>query len=145
MSTVRDMIRRKGSEIYSIPPGATVFEAMTIMAKYNTGALMVVTGNKVEGIISERDCVRKMDLEGRSAKIAKVSEIMTSKLISIEATRPLEECMSIMIEKNIRHLPVYDGKDLLGLISIRDVLKEVIDVQKSLIAQLEHYITGGGR
>jgi len=145
MSTVRDMIRRKGSEIYSIPPGATVFEAMTIMAKYNTGALMVVTGNKVEGIISERDCVRKMDLEGRSAKIAKVSEIMTSKLISIEATRPLEECMSIMIEKNIRHLPVYDGKELLGLISIRDVLKEVIDVQKSLIAQLEHYITGGGR
>ena len=145
MSTVRDMIRRKGSEIYSIPPGATVFEAMTIMAKYNTGALMVVTGNKVEGIISERDCVRKMDLEGRSAKIAKVSEIMTSKLISIEATRPLEECMSIMIEKNIRPLPVYDGKELLGLISIRDVLKEVIDVQKSLIAQLEHYITGGGR
>ena len=145
MSTVRDMIRRKGSEIYSIPPDATVFEAMTSMAKHNTGALMVVTGNKVEGIISERDCVRKMDLEGRSAKIAKVSEIMTSKLISIEATRPLEECMSIMIEKNIRHLPVYDGKELLGLISIRDVLKEVIDVQKSLIAQLEHYITGGGR
>lgn len=145
MSTVRDMIRRKGSEIYSIPPDATVFEAMTSMAKHNTGALMVVTGNKVEGIISERDCVRKMDLEGRSAKTAKVSEIMTSKLISVEAAQPLEECMSVMIEKNIRHLPVYDGKELLGLISIRDVLKEVIDVQKSLIAQLEHYITGGGR
>jgi len=145
MSTVRDMIRRKGSEIYSISPGATVFEAMDIMAKQNTGALMVVIGSRVEGIISERDCVRKMDLEGRSAKTTKVSEIMTSKLISVEAAQPLEECMSIMIEKNIRHLPVYDGKELLGLISIRDVLKEVIDVQKSLIAQLEHYITGGGR
>lgn len=145
MSTVRDMIRRKGSEIFSISPGATVFEAMTIMAKQNTGALMVVIGSRVEGIISERDCVRKMDLEGRSAKTTKVSEIMTSKLISVEAAQPLEECMSIMIEKNIRHLPVYDGKELLGLISIRDVLKEVIDVQKSLIAQLEHYITGGGR
>ena len=145
MSTVRDMIRRKGSEIYSISPGATVFEAMDIMAKQNTGALMVVIGSRVEGIISERDCVRKMDLEGRSAKTTKVSEIMTSKLISVEAAQPLEECMSIMIEKNIRHLPVYDGKELMGLISIRDVLKEVIDVQKSLIAQLEHYITGGGR
>ncbi len=145
MSTVRDMIRRKGSEIFSVSPGATVFEALTVMAKHNTGALMVVTGNKVEGIISERDCVRKMDLEGRAAKSAKVSEIMTSKLISIEAGQQLEECMSLMIEKNIRHLPVYDGKELLGLISIRDVLKEVIDVQKSLISQLEHYITGGGR
>lgn len=145
MSTVRDMIRRKGSEIYSIPPEATVYEALSLMAKQNTGALMVVSGSKVEGIISERDCVRKMDLEGRAARSTKVSEIMTSKLVSIEAGQELEECMSLMIEKSIRHLPVYDGKELLGLISIRDVLKEVIDVQKSLIAQLEHYITGGGR
>jgi CBS domain-containing protein len=145
MSTVRDMIRRKGSEIFSIPPTATVLEALTLMAKHNTGALMVVSGSKIEGIISERDCVRKMDLEGRAAKSTRVSEIMTSKLISVEAGQQLEECMSLMIEKNIRHLPVYDGRELLGLISIRDVLKEVIDVQKSLISQLEHYITGGGR
>jgi CBS domain-containing protein len=145
MSTVRDMIRKKGSEVFSISPDATVFEVMTIMAKHNTGALMVVNNGKVEGIVSERDCVRKMDLEGRAAKSTKVSEIMTSKVVYVEAGQQLEECMALMIDKNIRHLPVYDGKDLLGLISIRDVLKEVIDVQKLMINQLEHYITGGGR
>jgi CBS domain-containing protein len=145
MSTVRDMIRKKGSEVFSISPDASVFEVMTIMAKHNTGALMVVSNGKVEGIVSERDCVRKMDLEGRAAKSTKVSEIMTSKVVYVEAGQQLEECMALMIDKNIRHLPVYDGKDLLGLISIRDVLKEVIDVQKLMINQLEHYITGGGR
>ncbi len=145
MSTVRDMIRKKGSEVFSIAPDATVYDVLTIMAKHNSGALMVVQNGKVEGIISERDCVRKMDLEGRSPKTTKVSEIMTSKVIYVEASQQLEECMALMIDKNIRHLPVYDGKDLLGLISVRDVLKEVIDVQKFMISQLEHYITGGGR
>ncbi|MCE9645326.1 MAG: CBS domain-containing protein [Chloroflexi bacterium] len=145
MSTVRDMIRKKGSEVFSIPPDATVHEALVIMAKHNTGALMVVTGNKVEGILSERDCVRRVDLEGRTTKNTKVSEIMTSKVIYVEASQQLEECMALMIDKNIRHLPVYDGSELLGLISVRDVLKEVVDVQKFMISQLEHYITGGGR
>lgn len=144
MSTVRDMIRKKGSEIFSVSPDAIVYDALSIMAKHNTGALLVVTGKKIEGIISERDCIRKLDLDGRSSKTAKVSEIMTSKLVSVEAGQQLEECMALMIDRNIRHLPVYDGKELLGLISIRDVLKEVIDVQKSLISQLEQYITGGG-
>lgn len=145
MSTVRDMIRRKGGEIYSITPDSTVYEALDLMARHNTGALMVVSGSKVEGIISERDCVRKVDLAGKSAKTTKVSEIMTSKVIYIEANQPLEECMALMIDKNIRHLPVYDGKEFLGLISVRDVLKEIVDVQKFMISQLEHYITGGGR
>ena len=145
MSTVRDMIRKKGSEVFSISPDATVFEALSLMAKYNTGAMIVTRNGKVEGIVSERDCVRKMDLEGRSAKTAKVSEIMTSKVIYVKAGQQLEECMALMIDKNIRHLPVYDGNELLGLISVRDVLKEVIDVQKFMISQLEHYITGGGR
>ena len=145
MSTVRDMIRKKGSEVFSVLPDATVFEVMTLMAKHNTGALMVAHNGKVEGIVSERDCVRKMDLEGRAAKSTKVSEIMTSKVVYVEAGQQLEECMTLMIEKNIRHLPVYDGNELLGLISVRDVLKEVIDAQKLMINQLEHYITGGGR
>ena len=145
MSTVRDMIHKKGSEIFSIAPDATVFEALTVMAKNNAGALMVVRGGKVEGIISERDCVRKVDLEGKSVKATKVHEIMTSKVIYVEAGQQLEECMALMIDKNIRHLPVYDDKELLGLISVRDVLKEVVDVQKFMISQLEHYITGGGR
>ena len=145
MSTVRDMIRKKGSEVFSISPDATVFEALSQMAKYNTGAMMVVRNGKVEGIVSERDCVRKMDQEGRSAKTAKVNEIMTSKVIYVEASQQLEECMALMIDKNIRHLPVYDGNELLGLISVRDVLREVIDVQNFMISQLEHYITAGGR
>lgn len=145
MPTVRDMIRKKGSEIVSILPDATIYEALTIMAKHNTGALMVVSGNKVEGILSERDCVRKMDLAGKTSKNTKVREIMTPKVIYVEAGQQLEECMALMIDKNIRHLPVFDGQELLGLISVRDVLKEVVDVQKFMISQLEHYITGDGR
>ena len=109
MSTVRDMIRRKGGEIYSITPDSTVYEALELMARHNTGALMVVSGSKVEGIVSERDCVRKVDLAGKNAKTTQISEIMTSKVIYIEANQPLEECMALMIDKNIRHLPVYDG------------------------------------
>ncbi|HNA87663.1 MAG TPA: CBS domain-containing protein [Anaerolineales bacterium] len=144
MSTVRDMIRKKGSEIFSIASEETVYEALSRMAKFNTGALMVLNNGKVEGIISERDCVRKLDIEGRSSKSTLVRDIMTTKVIYVEAGQQLEECMALMIEKNIRHLPVFDGKELLGLISVRDVLKEVIDVQKFMISQLEHYITGGG-
>jgi len=145
MSTVRDMLRKKGGEVFMISPDITVLEALKIMAQHNTGALMVVNDKKVEGILSERDCVRKMDLAGKTAKKTKVADIMTSKVIYVEASQPLEECMALMIDKNIRHLPVYDGKELLGLISVRDVLKEVVDVQKFMISQLEHYITGGGR
>ena len=145
MSTVRDMLRKKGGEVFMISPDITVLEALKLMAQHNTGALVVVNGKKVEGILSERDCVRKMDLAGKTAKKTKVADIMTSKVIYVEASQPLEECMALMIDKNIRHLPVYDGKELLGLISVRDVLKEVVDVQKFMISQLEHYITGGGR
>jgi len=145
MSTVRDMIRKKGGEVYTLAPEATVFDALKLMAKFNTGAVLVMSGDKVEGILSERDCARRVELEGKSAKNTKVTEIMTSKVIYIEANQPLEECMALMIDKNIRHLPVYDNGKLLGLISVRDVLKEVVDVQKFMISQLEHYITGGGR
>ncbi len=145
MPTVRDMIRKKGSEVFSIDPEASVFDALTIMSTNNTGALMVLKGKNVEGILSERDCVRKVELLGRTAKNTRVGEIMTSKVIYVEASQPLEECMALMIDKNIRHLPVFEGKELLGLISVRDVLKEMVDVQKFMISQLEHYITGGGR
>jgi CBS domain-containing protein len=145
MPTVRDMIRKKGSEVYSIDPQASVYEALSMMSKQNTGALMVVSGKNVDGILSERDCVRKVELLGKTARTTKISEIMTSKVVYVEAGQQLEECMALMIDKNIRHLPVFDGKELLGLISVRDVLKEVVDVQKFLISQLEHYITGDGR
>ena len=145
MSTVRDMIRKKGGELYTLAPDATVFEALDLMARENTGAILVMENGTVAGILSERDCVRKLELAGKSAKTTKVSEIMTSKVIYVEASQPLEECMALMIDKNIRHLPVFDHGTLLGLVSVRDVLKEVVDVQKFMISQLEHYITGGGR
>jgi CBS domain-containing protein len=145
MSTVRDMIRKKGGGLFALAPDATVFEALELMAKDNVGAVLVMDGENVAGILSERDCVRKLDLEGKAAKSTKISEIMTSKVIYIEASQPLEECMALMIDKNIRHLPVFDNGKMLGLVSVRDVLKEVVDVQKFMISQLEHYITGGGR
>jgi len=147
MSTVRDMIRRKGreKEVFSVRPEATVFDALRLMEQHNVGALMVMSGDHVAGILSERDCVRKMELEGRNAQTARVNEIMTGKVINVDASQTLEECMTLMIEKNIRHLPVYEGSQLLGLISVRDVLKEIVDVQKSMLSQLERYITGGGR
>lgn len=145
MSTVRDIIRKKGGGIFAISPDASVLEALKLMAEHNSGALLVLRDGEVEGIISERDCVRKVDLAGRTSANTTVQEIMTSKVVYIEASQPLEECMALMLEKSIRHLPVYDNKQLKGLVSIRDVLNEVVDVQKFMISQLEHYITGGGR
>ena len=145
MATVRDMIRKKGGEVYTIDPDASVLDALKALSKHNTGALLIMDGGRVAGILSERDCVRKVELAGKMAKDASVSEIMTSKVIHIEANEQLEACMTLMLDRNIRHLPVYDGEKLLGLISVRDVLREVVEVQRVMISQLEHYITGGGR
>ena len=145
MATVRDMIRKKGYEVFTIAPDATVFEALNLMAEHNIGALLVMTGEEINGIVSERDCIRKVDVLGRSARDTKISEIMTSNVITVEADQPLEDCMGLMIDRNIRHLPVCEGKKLLGLLSVRDVLREVIEVQQMMLSQLERYITGGGR
>lgn len=145
MPTVRDMIRKKGSQIYSISPTASALEAMKLMAQHNLGAVLAVEGGVVKGILSERDCVRKLDLEGKTAKNTLVKEIMTARVVSIEADEELEACMMLMIERNIRHLPVYADGNLMGILSVRDVLREVVEAQRSMIAQLEHYITGGSR
>lgn len=145
MATVRDMIRKKGSEVFSITPEASVFEALELMAKHNIGALLVMTGDSMEGIVSERDCIRKVELMGRNVNETPVREIMTGDVVTVDCDQPLEECMSLMIEKNIRHLPVYDRQKLVGLLSVRDVLREVVEVQQMMLSQLERYITGGGR
>jgi len=142
MINVRDLIKQKGNQIFAVKPDATVLVALKLMADENTGAVLVMTGEKVTGILSERDCVRKLELAGKTARNTKVSEIMTSDVLYVDASQPLEECMAIMIDKNIRHLPVYEGGKLLGLISVRDVLKEVVDYQQFMISQLEHYISG---
>lgn len=145
MTTVRDMIRKKGSAVFAVTPDATVFEVLKSMAKHNTGAMLVMTGTDLEGIVSERDCVRKVELRGKNAMDTKVSEIMTSDVITVDCSQPLEDCMALMNEKGIRHLPVFDDKKLMGLISVRDVLKEMIEMQQVMLSQLERYITGAGR
>ena len=145
MTTLRDVIRKKGGDVYSVSPETSVFEAMKLMADRNTGALLVMTGGKVDGILSERDCVRRVELHGRAVKDTNVGDIMTSKVLYGQAGQTVEECVAIMIDKSIRHLPVFENDDLIGLISARDVLKEMVDEQKFMISQLEHYITGGGR
>ncbi|HJQ14936.1 MAG TPA: CBS domain-containing protein [Anaerolineales bacterium] len=145
MATVRDMIRKKGSEVFTIAPEANVLDALEMMAKHNIGALLVMSGEDQVGILSERDCSRKVELTGRNVRDTKVREIMTSDVVTVDCSQPLEECMSLMIDRNIRHLPVYDGKELMGLLSVRDVLKEVIEVQQMMLSELERYITGSGR
>jgi len=139
------MIRKKGYEVFTITPEATVFEALNLMAEHNIGALLVMTGDEIKGIVSERDCIRKVDVMGRNTKDTPISQIMTSDVITVDADQPLEDCMGLMIDKNIRHLPVCEGKNLLGLLSVRDVLREVIEVQQMMLSQLERYITGSGR
>ena len=145
MISVREMVRKKGSEVWSVSSDTSVFEALKLMADKNAGAVMVIDGGKVMGILSERDCVRRVDLMGRTSRETKVKDIMTSKVLYVEGGQSLDECVAIMIDKNIRHLPVYDDGKLTGLISVRDALKELVDYQKFMINQLEHYITGGGR
>lgn len=145
MIKVREMVNKKGTEIWSVQPEASAFEALKLMSEKNAGAVMVIDSGKVVGILSERDCARRLDLQGRSAKETPVKDIMTTKVIYVEGGQSVDECVAIMIDKNIRHLPVYDEGKLIGLISVRDALKELVDFQKFMISQLEHYITGGGR
>ncbi len=142
MINVRDLVRRKGSQVYSVEPDATVLQALELMAKQNIGAVLVMQGDRLAGILSERDCVRKLDLDGKTAEGTRVDEIMTSDVLSVESSQSLEECMALMTDKNIRHLPVYENRRLIGVISVRDVLKEVVDYQRFMITQLEYYISG---
>jgi CBS domain-containing protein len=142
MINVRDLIRQKGSRVFSVAPDASVLQALGLMAEQNTGAVLVMKGERVIGILSERDCVRKLDLAGKTAQGTRVEEIMTGDVLYVEASQSLDECMAVMIDKNIRHLPVYENGKLIGVISVRDVLKEVVDYQRFMITQLEHYISG---
>ena len=144
MTLLRDIIHKKGGEVYSVAPTDSVLSAMKLMADVNAGIVMVLEHGKVAGILSERDCVRRLELHGRNPRETQVQEIMTSKVLYVQASQTLEECVAIMIDKNIRHMPVFEGDALIGVISARDALKEMVDQQKFVISQLEHYITGGG-
>lgn len=141
MKRVRDILTRKGNDVWSISPNASVYDAMKLMADKGIGALLVMEGEKLVGIISERDYARKVILQGRSSRTTSVEEIMTSRVAYAEPGQNIEECMAVMTEKRIRHLPVMEAGQVHGVISIGDLVKSIIDEQKFIIEQLERYIT----
>ncbi len=140
MKTVREILLSKGYDIYSVSPDDTIFSALKLMAEKKIGALLVMENDSIVGVMSERDYARKVVLEGKSSRDASVREIMSDKVIYVEMDRLVEECMALMIEKRIRHLPVLENEKLIGLISIGDVVKAVIDEKEFVISQLVHYI-----
>jgi CBS domain-containing protein len=145
MAIARDLLKSKRQDfIISVPPDAMVLDAIHIMAENNVGALLVMHDGKIAGIVSERDIVRKVDRLGKTSATAKVSEIMTEKVLYVNASQPIQECMALMTEKRIRHLPVLEDDKLIGVISIGDVLLNAIDEREFIISQLEHYIREGG-
>ncbi|MER3443539.1 MAG: histidine kinase [Meiothermus sp.] len=141
-SSVRQLILAKGNRVHTISPDATVFEALERMAMYDIGALVVMEDERVVGIFSERDYARKVVLVGRVSRETKVREIMTDEVITVSPETTVGECMALMTGKRIRHLPVLEGENLVGLISIGDVVKAIMSEQELMIAELESYITG---
>jgi len=142
MSTVKDILSKKENKVYTFSPEKTVFEALKIMSNKDIGALIVTEENTVIGIFSERDYARKVILKGKSSKELKVSDIMTTDVLFVTPKNTVEECMALMTEKRIRHLPVLENKKLIGLVSIGDIVKQVISDHKFTIKELEKYISG---
>jgi CBS domain-containing protein len=142
MKTVRDILTVKGYEVYCVAPDATVYEAVQLMAEKEIGALMVMEGAQVVGLISERDYARKVILQGRASSTTRVKEIMITPVVYVHIEQPIEECMALMTEKRTRHLPVIEDGKLAGIISIGDLVKAIITDQKFIIEQLERYICG---
>jgi CBS domain-containing protein len=140
MKTLKQLLEAKGRNVYSITPDARVFDALKLMADKSVGALIVMEGDRIAGIISERDYARKVILHGKSSHDLQVREIMTSKVITVHSGQTVEECMALMTDKRIRHLPVAEGERLIGVLSIGDLVKEVIAEQRQTIEQLESYI-----
>ncbi|MDZ7682081.1 MAG: CBS domain-containing protein [Fodinibius sp.] len=141
---VRDILKTKGTKVYSIAPEQTVYQAISKMDELDIGALIVLKDRKLNGIISERDYRSKVILKGRASKNTKVKEIMTENVYCVGPTDAVETCMSIMTEKKFRHLPVIKNDDIVGVISIGDLVKNIISKQKFEIKSLRHYIQGQG-
>ena len=145
MKTVREMLLKKGNKVYSISQNQKIFEALQLMADKEVGALLVLDDERLVGIISERDYARKVALEGKSSKESLVSEIMSPNVIYVDLNSSTDECMALMINKKVRHLPVYDKGELTGVISIGDVVNAIIDEKEFEIDQLVRYITDSRR
>ncbi len=141
MKTVEQLLASKGKDIWSIHPDASVYEALQLMADKSVGALLVLQDSRVVGIISERDYARKVILFERESRSTTVAEIMTDKVVCVAPANTVQECMALMTDKRIRHLPVLNDEELVGLISIGDVVRSLISEQQFIIEQLERYIT----
>lgn len=142
MTLVSQILKNKGGEVWSVKPDDTVFDAVKMMAEKSVGALLVMDDDKMVGIISERDYARKIILEGKASRDTPVSEIMTRKVLCASPDRTVEECMALMSDKRARHLPVVEDKQVVGILSIGDLVKATIDEQQVLIDQLKQYISG---
>ena len=143
MYTVRHLLEEKGGHVWTISPKATAFEALELMAHKNIGAILVLEGEDILGIFTERDYARKVVLQGKTSKTTTVGELMTSEVLYVSPEDTMETCMALMTEKRARHLPVLDGGKLSGVVSIGDVVKAVISDREFTIRELERYITGG--
>jgi CBS domain-containing protein len=143
MNFVDEILKTKGSDVWTVSSDSTVYDALQAMADKNVGALLVIDGDRLVGIFSERDYARKIILHGKASKDTLVKEIMSAEVFWVRPDQTLEDCMQLMTDKRIRHLPVLDEGRLVGVISIGDVVKAIISEQKFAIEQLEEYITGG--
>lgn len=141
--TVTQLLNKKGKEIHTISPEATVFDAIKLMSELGVGALLVMEGSRLVGVISERDYTRKVILKGRSSNSTFVQDIMTKKVICLSPDNNIDECMALMNENQIRHLPIVEKGEVVGIVTIMDVIKNILSEKEFIIEQMEHYIAGG--
>jgi CBS domain-containing protein len=142
MSTVRNILQKKGNAVYSVSPDSSVYDALEDLEEKNLGGLVVVENGKLIGVFTERDYARKVILKGRSSKETCVRDIMTSRPIFVNPDTTIDECMQLMTDKTIRHLPLLENEELVGILSIGDIVKYIIGEKDFIIENLEHYITG---
>lgn len=142
MGTVESILRGKGHHVWSVTPDTTVLDALRLMAEHEIGAVLVLDGDRLAGILTERDYARKVVLAGRSSKDSRVDEVMSANMVCVAPERSVDECMALMTDKRLRHLPVLQDNRVVGLVSIGDLVKAKIDDQEFTIAQLQSYIAG---
>ena len=143
MTTVRQLLEGKSPEVFAVGPGSAVIDAIRLMAEKGIGAVVVMDGRQLVGILSERDYARKIVLHDRSSRTTKVSDIMTAKVVTVAPSEQVEHCLQLVTDYRIRHLPVVDGGGVIGVISIGDLVKSVIDEQAQKLDQLQQYIVAG--
>lgn len=144
MKNVRELIEHKGSAVWSVEPAVTVFETLQLMADKGIGAVLVFEGDRLVGMFSERDYARQVILKGKASKDTPVRDVMTSRVTYIRPEQTVDDCMALMTDKHVRHLPVVDQDKVVGVVSIGDVVKAIISEKQFIIEQLENYITSGG-